>query len=366
MQGRIFRAVDVASLNDIETEAYRRLVQRVHVLMAINLSFGVLASLVSLVGVLRFELGQPGLIAIGTIMLYTSYVVVHHWLMRRGYPLLGTLINLILAMIAISIGVHLTGFAFSVSMLYLVLILAAGLVLEHRQSVVFITALSVISYSTLAGLELSGLWPPARGPESTPGPTLSLTTIIIVLTGLVGGAAVVLSFLRDKEAITQRLIAARELSARRASELEETGQELQESLERYKRLLETVWELSAPIVPVLEGVIVLPVVGYVDQERACRIMDSLLQGIARHRARIVLVDLTGLANVDQVVATCLLETVRTVRLLGAEVMLTGVQVEAAQTLAELGVDWREVPTRPDLRSGVEYALRTRRTVTREL
>lgn len=154
----------------------------------------------------------------------------------------------------------------------------------------------------------------------------------------------------------------RDQVARHTEELQAALRELQEANERQQQLMETVSELSVPIIPLSPGVIVLPVVGYVDDARARQLTKGLLRGIADHRARVVIIDLTGLSvRVEADVARHLLRASRAAHLAGAEVVLTGMQTEMAQTLVQLGFDLTGVIARRDLQEGIEYALSRRGT-----
>jgi len=131
--------------------------------------------------------------------------------------------------------------------------------------------------------------------------------------------------------------------------------ELEETTGAQAALLDLVRELSTPVVPLLEGVLVMPLVGTIDSQRGRQILERLLQVVIQQRAQIVLVDITGVPVVDTAVAHTLLEAVQAVRLLGGEVVLVGVTPEVAQTLVSLGVNLRGIVTRADLQGGLAYA-----------
>lgn len=133
--------------------------------------------------------------------------------------------------------------------------------------------------------------------------------------------------------------------------------ELQQSQAQQARLLDTIREMSVPVVPVHQGVLAMPLVGIIDPGRAQRIKHSLLVAIEKGRARVVILDITGVPIVDTAVAQALLEAATAARLLGAEPVLVGIRPSVAETIVSLGVDLRELVTRSDLQSGVEYALR---------
>ncbi|MGQ9627328.1 MAG: substrate-binding domain-containing protein [Anaerolineae bacterium] len=136
--------------------------------------------------------------------------------------------------------------------------------------------------------------------------------------------------------------------------LEEERARLQrEIIEAQRR---TILELSTPIVPVLDKVLVLPLVGSIDTARAQQIMENLLQRISQYRIEVVIIDITGVPVVDTKVADHLIQVTRAARLLGARCILVGISPEVAHTIVSLGVDLSGLITGSDLQSGVEYAL----------
>jgi rsbT co-antagonist protein RsbR len=134
---------------------------------------------------------------------------------------------------------------------------------------------------------------------------------------------------------------------------------LQNSNAELQRTLELLRQVSTPLVPVMEGILVMPIVGDLDSRRASQIMETLLEGVTRAGADIVILDITGVALVDTGVANALIQAARAVRLLGAEVLLVGITPEVAQTIVSLGVDLGALVTRGDLQSGIAYALARR-------
>lgn len=157
-----------------------------------------------------------------------------------------------------------------------------------------------------------------------------------------------------------RLAEAQEELRQWGQELErkvaERTQELAEAVRAQQELLDTIQRMATPVVPALEGIIVMPLVGVIDAQRAEQIMDSLLEGVERYQARVAIIDITGVPAVDVQVAEYLLETVNAVRLLGARAILVGIRSEIAQALTGLDLDLSQVVTRSDLRSGMEYAM----------
>jgi rsbT co-antagonist protein RsbR len=122
---------------------------------------------------------------------------------------------------------------------------------------------------------------------------------------------------------------------------------------------ETLKELSSPIIPLLESIIVVPLVGSIDSYRAREITRGLLAGIGQYRAKIVILDITGVSVVDSGVADHLNKTIQAARLKGAQTIVTGVSDAVAETIIDLGIDWTALETLRDLNTGMMAALERR-------
>ncbi len=118
----------------------------------------------------------------------------------------------------------------------------------------------------------------------------------------------------------------------------------------------TLSAMATPLLPIADGALVLPLVGAIDDRRAQQILENLLEGVAHYQAEIVIVDITGVSLVDTQVADVLLRTTRAVALLGARVVLTGIQPQIAITLVHLGVDMQELVVCANLKEGIAYVL----------
>jgi anti-anti-sigma factor len=116
-------------------------------------------------------------------------------------------------------------------------------------------------------------------------------------------------------------------------------------------------ELSTPLIPISDNVLIMPLIGTIDSQRAQQVMEALLEGVAQHQADLVVLDITGVAVVDTQVAQSFIQAAQAVRLLGAQVMLTGIQPQIAQTLVHLGVDLSGIQTQGSLQAGIASALR---------
>jgi rsbT co-antagonist protein RsbR len=120
---------------------------------------------------------------------------------------------------------------------------------------------------------------------------------------------------------------------------------------------EAIRELSTPTLQVRDRLLVLPIIGVLDTFRARQLTEGLLQAIRARRARVVVMDITGVPTVDSKVANHLLQTVAASRLMGATVIVTGLSADVAQSLVTLGVDLAALNTVGDLQGGLEEAER---------
>jgi len=120
---------------------------------------------------------------------------------------------------------------------------------------------------------------------------------------------------------------------------------------------EAIRELSTPVIQIRDRLLILPIIGLMDSQRAMQVTESLLHAIRANRARVVVMDITGVAAVDSKVANHLIQTVAAARLMGAAVIVTGLSADVAQSLVALGVDLGRINTIGDLQGGLEEAER---------
>jgi PAS domain S-box-containing protein len=135
---------------------------------------------------------------------------------------------------------------------------------------------------------------------------------------------------------------------------EQERETLQQQIIDAQRL--SLRELSTPLIPLSSSVVLMPLIGSVDTARAQQVMETLLEGIAMYQADTAILDITGVSVVDTQVANALIQTAQAVRLLGAQVVLTGIGPVMAQTLVHLGADLSSIVTRGSLQNGIAYAL----------
>jgi anti-anti-sigma factor len=142
----------------------------------------------------------------------------------------------------------------------------------------------------------------------------------------------------------------------RNQHLEQTYQELRQATQAREEMETTVRMLSVPVIPVLQGVIVLPLVGEIDTERAESMLSRLSEGVVAHRAHMVILDVTGVPFVDSQIVRCLQHAASSAKLLGARCVLVGITPEVAQTIVSSGGSLADFTTMADLRSATAYAL----------
>ena len=120
---------------------------------------------------------------------------------------------------------------------------------------------------------------------------------------------------------------------------------------------ESIRELSTPVLQVRERLLILPIIGMLDAARARQLTEQLLGAIQSSRAKVVVIDITGVATIDLTVANHIVQTVEAARLMGASAIITGLSSKIAQTLVDLGVDLSMMNTVGDLQGGLEEAER---------
>jgi rsbT co-antagonist protein RsbR len=118
---------------------------------------------------------------------------------------------------------------------------------------------------------------------------------------------------------------------------------------------EAIREISTPVLPLRERLLLLPIIGAIDPPRAQQITTQLLQSIRAHRAKVVVMDITGVPTVDSAIANHLIQTVQAARLMGATVIVSGLSPEVAHALVRIGVDLSAVNTVGTLQDGIEAA-----------
>jgi rsbT co-antagonist protein RsbR len=114
-------------------------------------------------------------------------------------------------------------------------------------------------------------------------------------------------------------------------------------------------EMSTPLIPISDDVVVMPLIGTIDATRAQQVLSTLLEGINGRRASVAILDVTGVSDIDANVASALVNAAKAVQLLGARVVLTGVRPEVATIMVGLDVNWGSIVMRSTLQSGIAHA-----------
>jgi anti-anti-sigma regulatory factor len=129
-------------------------------------------------------------------------------------------------------------------------------------------------------------------------------------------------------------------------------EELSVALEQQQQLLDTIRQMSTPVLPILEGMLVMPLIGVLDTERIEQVKQTMLTSTHRFRAHTIILDVTGLPLIDTAVAHQLIIGMQQARLLGAQSIVVGITPQVASTLVQLGVDFGKFRTLSDLRSAM--------------
>lgn len=136
---------------------------------------------------------------------------------------------------------------------------------------------------------------------------------------------------------------------------QQRADDLQDKLDLIEKQRQAIEELSTPIIKIWDQVLVLPLIGALDTRRSQNLTENLLTEIAATQSKIAILDITGVPTVDSAVANHLIKTVASVKLLGAQCVVTGIRPEVAQTIVHLGVDLTEVQTLANLSEGLKWA-----------
>lgn len=184
----------------------------------------------------------------------------------------------------------------------------------------------------------------------------------VMFSGVSFGGLALLTFItaqRQERLLNSSMIYARDLENARGNleqRVAERTSEIEQALADLQRSHTTIEQLNVPLLPIAEGVLMLPLVGAIDTQRANSITQQVLETVHRQHAHTVLLDVTAIAMIDTYVARMVLDLTQSIRLLGAEAVLVGVQAATAQTLIDLGVHVAGLVVHRDVRSGLAYAL----------
>jgi len=160
-------------------------------------------------------------------------------------------------------------------------------------------------------------------------------------------------FMADDGRVLGLIGVSRDITEQKRAQAELERQ--QDIIRAQKHILDAV---SVPVIPIADGIVILPLMGEIDSQRATLIMRSLLQGITAHDAEIVIIDITSVPLVDTGVAAYFNQAIQAAKLKGAHTILTGISEAVAETIVDLGIDWSNIETLPSLQEGLLSALKT--------
>lgn len=246
----------------------------------------------------------------------------------------------------------------------------AGLI-GDRRTLLLAAGLSIgsIVFTVLLEAFAPGLTGFVAPPPEAPGGIIIFSGLLVVVLSLLldrfgSSLRLALQNTRAREQELEQLrdvlestVAQRTADLQQAlTDVERREGELRRTVGELRTSEATVRELSAPIIPVLPGVLVAPLVGALSSERASLLTENVLQAVERERAQSIIFDITGVPVVDTHVARVLLDTAAAVRLIGAHPTLVGVRPEVAQTIVALGIDLREMSVAATLQEAISAQL----------
>ena len=157
---------------------------------------------------------------------------------------------------------------------------------------------------------------------------------------------------QERTAQLQREIAEREQAQAESARLQQEVIAAQQAM---------IQELSTPVIPALPGILIMPLIGSIDSLRARDLTRALLAGITRHKAKVVILDVTGVSLIDSGVANHLNKTIQAARLKGVRTIVTGISETVAETIVDLGLDWSAIETTADLQTGLHAVLASQKS-----
>ncbi|TEU14623.1 MAG: STAS domain-containing protein [Anaerolineales bacterium] len=316
--------------------------------------------------------GWQLLIATLLTLLGTALAGLARWLVGRGQTIVGTWVFILGAVVAFGPAPFLVDDALPiVAICYVVAVLIIGLIVGPTagfyagfiSSVLFALPVLLLHFQVLpfnSHVVPEGLSVVA---------TIGFNTMVLILSAFLvreATGAIKRALMETRRYAQEMDSYRRQLEQRierRTGELNEAlanvqvhSDDLNRALEELQASQRIIRELSSPVVPVLQGIIVMSLVGSIDSQRAVAITAEMLDGLERYNAHIVILDITGVPVVDTQVTKILLESARAAQLMGSQTVLTGIRPEIAQTMVELGIETTDLVTRSDLQGGMEYAM----------
>jgi rsbT co-antagonist protein RsbR len=224
-------------------------------------------------------------------------------------------------------------------------------VINRTRRILLISSSSLILFLLFAVLQQQGLLTPLQMPAN--GWRELVVPLMVSLSIPVSGLLMLLISNNMSQSLTEAEERGRLAEDARAAQAVTLVRVEQQAAEQ-ARLIELVHDLEIPVIPLLEGVLVLPIVGQLDSRRMRNLTQTLLERVAADHAHTVLLDLTAISLLDTEAANHLLKLTSGVRLLGARCILSGIRADVAHTLVSLGISWANIQTVASLRDGMAY------------
>ncbi|MBL6944370.1 MAG: STAS domain-containing protein [Bacteroidales bacterium] len=117
-----------------------------------------------------------------------------------------------------------------------------------------------------------------------------------------------------------------------------------------------IMEMATPIIQIWDSILAVPLIGTLDSARTQIVMEKLLEIIVEQKSKVAIIDITGVPTVDTMVAQHLMKTVSAIKLLGSDSVITGISALIAQTMVQMGVEFKGITTRAIMADGIRYAL----------
>lgn len=159
----------------------------------------------------------------------------------------------------------------------------------------------------------------------------------LVIAGMLVGRAVLETLIERSTTAEAQARAASDDATAKAAELATRAAELARTNAEQARLIEIINQLELPVVRLADNLLLLPLVGHLDSRRMADISERLLETVATNRSRMVIIDIAGIALIDTQVAQAIERLIASVKLIGADVTLTGIRAEVAQTMTSIGI-----------------------------
>jgi anti-anti-sigma regulatory factor len=351
----------VTPLSRNEWEALRE-----RVIYALNLPLIVLFLILSIVDGTTYLLGRGAFEDLIADLFALISMTAVYAITRRGWIRLGSISLLVIYLDIAIFYVLREGFGSANAVLFIVAIIASGLALGASAGFVVATV-AIVVYALAAALQVQGWTIPGLIP-----PSLQEILVFAVFAFLAAGLIAVFGrgsqrTMRNQARALRQQWTALQASDRekklllqslqdQANEQRQLAAQLQESSDEQDVLRSTLQQAAAPVIPVLDQVVVVPVTGDLRQQQLDDTLRHVLGEFERHGARLAIFDLTEVPGLDGHGADGLIRLVKGASLLGIECVLVGIRPATAKAILDLGVDLSALTGKRDLQSAIEYAL----------